>query len=180
MAVLEGSSRKSNCNKTEKNKIGHHHQHCREERVTKQKKGKHCHKTKEGEQTCLPFAQDKHVDPDTTRPGTSYTDIDSGRLDERDIRNKDVEDERDIRNTDVEDERDIRNKDVEDERDIRDKDVEDERDIRDTDVEDERDIRDKDVEDERDIRDTDVEDERDIRDTDVEDERDIRDKDVED
>ena len=85
-------------------------------RVTKLKKGKHCHKTKEDEENILPFAQDKHVDPDASRPGTGHTDIDSGRQVERDIRDTDVEDERDVRDTDVEDERDIRDTDVEDER----------------------------------------------------------------
>ena len=40
-----------------------------------------------------PFAQDKHVDPDASRPGTGYTDIDSMQ-DERGIRVTGVEDDK--------------------------------------------------------------------------------------
>ena len=41
--------------------------------------------------TCLPFVQDKHVDPDASRPGTGYTDIDNGIQDEWDRRDTDME-----------------------------------------------------------------------------------------
>ena len=34
-------------------------------------------KPKRAKKTCLPSAQDKHVDPDASTPGTGYTDIDS-------------------------------------------------------------------------------------------------------
>ena len=38
-------------------------------------------KPKRAKKTCLPFAQDKHVDPDVSRPGTGYTDINNGMQD---------------------------------------------------------------------------------------------------
>ena len=60
-------------------------------------------KPKRVKKTCLPFAQDKHANPDASRSGTGYTDMDNGRQDERSIRDTDVEDERSIRDTDVED-----------------------------------------------------------------------------
>ena len=123
----KAAPRKANATKRRKRKSANITDTPEKEELLNRRKVNIVTKPKRAKKTCLPFAQDKHVDLDASRPGTGHTDIDNDRsgTGHTDMDN-DRQDDRDIRDTDVEEERDIRDTDVIDERDIRDTDVEDE------------------------------------------------------